>query len=301
MSVVVDPLAIPFALLSNFLVMLGYTLQKKAAERLPRIEDHKLLTNLRNFFTSPLWLLGTLSAVLSFPTTFLAYSLGNISLVNSLAGSGLIFLALLSWIINKEQLSINELFSYCIIGVGVIISGYYSSFTVTQEDFDVLWNLTVTIRGLVFFVIFIAIISGGIIVLNMQKLQQKDGLILAFVGGIAMALAIICLKGASMVLSHFHFTHLLDYRPWVFFVVYATGALSGTILLQMAYQRERALQVVPIYHNLVHVIPIIYGGVVLFEWAYLSTISKVLLIIGIFIVSFGISSLAFTSSKNKKL
>ncbi|MHA1685149.1 MAG: DMT family transporter [Candidatus Heimdallarchaeaceae archaeon] len=299
MSVPISLLSIPFALASNLLVMLGYTLQKNAAEKLPRIETQSFWRNLKNFFRSPVWLLGTFLAIFSFPTTFLAYSLGNISLVNSLSGTGLIFLAVFSWRINKEAISTKEAISYLIIAIGVSISGYYSSFTVTQEDFDVLWDLSTAFRGLLFLLFFIIVIVVGTFLLNLRKFKSKDGFILAFVGGVSMALAIICLKGASMVFAAFHISHLSDYRVLLFFLIYCIGALAGTILIQMAYQRERALQVVPVYHNLVHVIPILYGGLILYEWSPLSTLQQALLALGVFIVAAGIGSLAFTANAQK--
>ena len=95
--------AIPIALTGNVIVMLGYVLQKRASRKFPPIEKTTLKQNVKNFLTSPIWLLGILCTTLSIPAALYAYSFGNIVLVNSLGGTGLVFLAIFSYLLPLNQ------------------------------------------------------------------------------------------------------------------------------------------------------------------------------------------------------
>lgn len=89
------------------------------------IEKTRIRKTIKNFFTNPVWLLGLLFTTFSVPAAIFAYSYGNILLIASINGSGLVFLSIFSYLILKEKMNVKEIVSFLLIIVGVVVSSFF--------------------------------------------------------------------------------------------------------------------------------------------------------------------------------
>ncbi|UJG44192.1 MAG: EamA family transporter [Candidatus Heimdallarchaeum endolithica] len=297
----VSILAIPIALAGNASVMLGYVLQKKAIVKMDPIEKTKLKKNIRNFLTNPIWLTGLFLTLLSTVASIFAYAYGNIVLVASINGSGLMFLSIFSYFILKEKLNLKEVISFILIIIGVVLSGLFSSKTNTQSTVDEFWSLF-TFRTSVLFqfsLLFVALILL-IVEFSLNLNPAYSGIPNTLTAGIFMSLAVITMKGWSIYFSTPIHIDLTDYKFWLLGGLNTFLANIATILMQISYQKAKALVTVPIYHSSVLLFPTIYAALFLKEWVNISTQSKIYLSFSLSLIIFGILFLVVLKRKNEK-
>ncbi|MHA1318097.1 MAG: DMT family transporter, partial [Candidatus Heimdallarchaeaceae archaeon] len=186
----------------NASVMLGYVLQKKATETMEPIEKTRIRKTIKNFFTNPVWLLGLLFTTFSVPAAIFAYSYGNILLIASINGSGLVFLSIFSYLILKEKMNVKEIVSFLLIIVGVVVSSFFSSQTYTQSSIDEFWNLYVYQPSVIFQLILFFIATILLVFEIVVKFSSVySGVPNTLTAGILMSLAIINMKGWSIYFS----------------------------------------------------------------------------------------------------
>ena len=212
-----------------------------------------------------LWIAATLGIFGSSLATLAALSLGNVSLVGAMAGSGLASLALFSWLVMKEKITPREL-----IGVGIIISAavFIGAFTYESGDpvprvrilflflgivcvlYSVLWALFNRRNSVAAPVI--AGFSGtlGGFVALFQKLSTTEyGRSQSIARGIDALEEL--LGPAAETLSN---PYTL---AWV-----AAGFIS-MVILQFSYRRGKAIQIIPWFSTTSIIIPVI-GGMLVF-------------------------------------
>lgn len=289
-------LAIPLALLGNIIISLGYVLQKKVSESLPSIEKTSIIPNLKNFLTKPLWILGVILTILAVPVTALAYSWGSISLISSLGGTSIILIAIFSRFLLKEKINIKEGVALIIIAVGVVIAGYFSLETSTQSDFNEFWSLFVSTPSVVILLVSIAL-SSILLITFILWIKQYVGVAYSVVAGTTIGVAVIILNGASVIIRSQEYSIFKNWRMWILIVIFLILSGISTIFNQLSYQKSKAVIVIPTYNSVLRILPILYGVVVLGEWETISTLSEILISLGIFLIIVGTVILAILGEK----
>ena len=114
-------------ILSQAALNIGQILEKKAVDRMPKIEETSGGQNLKNFAKSSLWLTGFILATISWYIYLPALAFAPISLLAPLMGVGLVILVIFSYFYLKEPIAIKEIIGIVIIIIGMIILGINSS------------------------------------------------------------------------------------------------------------------------------------------------------------------------------
>ncbi len=288
--------AIPLALLGNIIISLGYVLQKKVSESLPSIEKTSIIPNLKNFLTKPLWILGVMLTILAVPITALAYSWGSISLISSLGGTSIIFIAIFSRFIVKEKINIKEGAALITIAIGVVIAGYFSLETSTQSDFNEFWNLFVSTPSVIILLVSIAL-SVILLITFILWIKQYVGVAYSVVAGTTIGVAVIILNGASVIIRSQEYTIFKDWSMWILIIIFIFLSGASTIFNQLSYQRCKAVIAIPTYNSVLRILPVLYGVIVLREWETIDTVSEILISLGIFIIIIGTVILAILGEK----
>jgi len=292
--------AIPLALLGNIIISLGYVLQKKVSESLPSIEKTSIIPNLKNFLTRPLWILGVMLTILAVPVTALAYSWGSISLISSLGGTSIIFIAIFSWFLLKEKINIREGAALITIAIGVVIAGYFSLETSTQSDFNEFWNLYVSTPSVTILLVSIAL-SSILLIAFILWIKQYVGVAYSVVAGTTIGVAVIILNGASVIIRSQEYSIFKDWRMWILIVIFIVLSGVSTIFNQLSYQRSKAVIVIPTYNSVLRILPILYGVIVLGEWETIDTVSEIMISLGILIIIIGTVILAILGEKGASI
>ncbi len=292
--------AIPLALLGNIIISLGYVLQKKVSESLPSIEKTSIIPNLKNFLTKPLWILGVMLTILAVPVTALAYSWGSISLISSLGGTSIIFIAIFSRFLLKEKINIKEGAALITIAIGVVIAGYFSLETSTQSDFNEFWNLFVSTSSVLILLVSIAL-SSILLTTFILWIKQYVGVAYSVLAGTTIGVAVIILNGASVIIRSEEYSIFNDWRMWILIVIFIVLSGVSTIFNQLSYQRSKAVIVIPTYNSVLRILPVLYGVVVLGEWETIDTVSEILISLGIVIIIIGTVILAILGEKGASI
>ncbi len=297
----VSLLAIPIALGGNASVMLGYVLQKKATEKMEPIEKTRIKKTLKNLFTSWVWLLGLLFTTLAAPAALFAYSYGNILLVASINGSSLVFLSIFSYLLLKEKMNKREAVGFLLIIIGVALSSSFSSQTNTQSSIEEFWDLYIYQYSIIFQTIFFFIaVTLLIFEITVKFNSVYSGIPNTITAGILMSLSVIIMKGWSIYFSFPISIDLTDFRFWLLGGINVLFADIATILMQISYQKTKAIIAVPIYHSSVLIVPTIYAILFLKELETSSVANKVGLGLSLAVVIIGIILLVVSKEKKQE-
>ncbi len=196
-------------------------------------------------------------------------------LVASINGSGLVFLSIFSYFILKENMNLKEVISFILIIIGVALSGLFSSKTNTQSTIDEFW-LLFTFRPSVIFqfsLLFVTLIFL-FVEFSLNLNPAYSGIPNTLTAGILMSTAVITTKGWSIYFSTPIHIDTTDFKFWLLGSSYIFLANIATILMQISYQKAKAIVTVPIYHSSVLLFPTIYAAIFLKEWDNISTQNK---------------------------
>lgn len=224
-----------------------------------------------------LWVGATATTLLSVLIVLIALSIGAVSLVGAMAGSGLVTLAIFSHFVMGESIDRTDVAGIAVIIAGSVLIGLFAP--ESQEPTPRWLVLHLSVGGLIVAYVLAWILGNG---------SGKLGLI---VGGFAGALA-----GASMLyqnattitaelgaLISFPLSEsvtaerLLQFlNPYL--VIWLTLSMAAFFVLQIAYGRGKAIHVIPAFNVNFIVIPVL-GGVVGFsetvnplQWVGVATI-----------------------------
>ncbi len=292
-------LAIIFGLLAYAALNIGMVLEKKGASTLPQIENTSALDNLKNFLGCKIWVIG---ALITFSQVFLlmiALTMAPLSLISPLFGFGLVVLAFFSKLYLNEDINKIEYAGISITIFGIILLGLFSNpneITYTVNE----------IAGLYFspfsFIYFISMIIFTIIlciysILNNYKLAA---IIFGFASGIAGAFGNIFMKGVSSGVGQFTLESTIINILWILMLIFSfMGSGVSMMLLQMGFQKGRAVLVAPIYSIIAMLYPTISGIIILGEWAGQLFLNILIQSTGIIIIVLGIIILSFYNELKK--
>jgi uncharacterized membrane protein len=256
-------------LFSYLLANLGMGLQKHGAPALARWREVRTTPALQRLLG--LWMAGSAMTVVGSLLLFVALGLGRASVIASFEGLGLVGLALYAHHFLGEPVGVPERRSIGAIVLGTALVGYFGTTAqaLGPEAFD-LQN----------FFCFAAVLGLGLLVLvGGCWASGRTSMGLAF-GGSAGALAglamVIQKRVGAVLVGGAPQDALTD--PWTLaFVAVAAGAF---VLLQLAYLRGRAVDVVPTYASATILVPVVAGIVVYSEPAQPILGLGILLILG---------------------
>lgn len=236
----------------------GMGFQKMAVDRTPgartKAEKRKWIG---------VWIIGLLFQVVVVIAGSAALTMGNASTLGGFAGLGLIFIALFSHYILKEEVLRRELWGMALVVVGTCILGYYSHGSQNPNvELD-------TSRMTSFFTVYL-IAAAAAIVFMLKNLVAYGGAILGILGGTMNGLGLVFQKVVMARVMELSETtgvgaiilNLLT-LPYTWLMI--VGGIGGLIVVQFGYKYGKAVQVVPGHASSVVLIPVIAGMAILGE------------------------------------
>ncbi len=268
---------IGLAMLTPAIENIGLGLQKLAIDKIPAANGR-----LKKSGWTFVWILGFALTIVVALLIFKTMSLGNASTVGAFSGFGLIVLALFSRFVLKEKILPRELIGILIIMSGTSLIGYFShGHQNTSVDYD-------SEKLLIFILCQACLIGAGFAVT--VKAPRLAGVILGIIAGSIAGLSVTTQK----ILSHtflglFRDPLHADYAAialtpvtWIM-VLYGIG---GVVLLQFAYKKGKAVQVVPSRATGAILTPLIAGVALLNESVPpLSLLGTLVIIAGIIVTT----------------
>lgn len=271
-------LCILFALASTTLANLGLGVQKAGVPWMDGgLAGLREGANRRYF---AIWVGGILMSIAFIPTQGLALHYGPASVVGALGAFGLIPLYLFAGLVLKEKVTTPHWLALIFIGAGVAYIGYRSSHTAAATE-------TLHMHGLLTgAAVAIAIPLVGL-ALATWKLPGLAGIAIGLLAGTPAGLALIIMKVGT----------ILD-NAWVGVGAAYIGALTvNFLLIQWAYRRATAVQVVPSNNSAAILVPVMLAPVAFAEpitsWLVTGTLS---ILLGVACLAWGEYTLARHSS-----
>lgn len=294
--------AIIAQLCGTSLNFIGMTIQKKAANELPKIgQEAGLIKSAKNFLLKKEWLFGYGLNCLSVLLNSVALALAAISVVQPLYGFGLIVLVIFSHFYLKEKITrvdivgvLAGIAGIIVIGLTAVQSEILSYTDLLEKFFD--------IRGILFLSVFLglAIISY----LISEKTAKKISIILLTISSsIWTATSFLFYKAISSAIRDLGFVAAFFGEGWIytwtFIVLIALVNAIGLAMLNIAYQNGQCVIVVPIWSSLQVVLPILAGIIVFEEWLDFSINTIIWQTIGIVIMLVSLIILAISNGKKE--
>lgn len=250
-------LGVFLALLAGLMFTVGAIYQKKGVQSLPAIQ----MTNVGSItpmLKSRTWLFGTVVGTLGGLPYFFSQILIGIAYAQLLIADGLILLALMASRMLKEPLGKMEYLGLSLITAGIIFLGLAQ----LQPPGVILADPTFVMDVLIFYAPFWVAIAVGLVFYKLSNFGA--GKILAALSGIIFG----CGAGFSQIGGLG-----LKEGNWfimVFgFVVLIGGTVLGTLVANVAFQREKAVVVIPVQAAGNYLIPVV-AGLLLFQQVFLS-------------------------------
>jgi uncharacterized membrane protein len=238
------------------------------------------------------WILSTLSMPISAFLILYAVSIGDASLVGAMSGSGLASLAIFSHLYMREGISKQELIGVFTVIVAAILIGSFKLGTIAKEP------------SLSALYIYLPAVCGTYLLLWLlfRRRTKIVGIVIAGFAGAMGGFVPLFQKistsprALSQPLLRFHFrietpiTMLLKKvadllsNPWA--LAWIVISLLSMVVMQFAYRRGKAIQLIPAFAANTIAIPVI-GGVVAFEERLhpIQWIGVALIIAGVFLIT----------------
>ncbi|MBN2753279.1 MAG: DMT family transporter [Candidatus Goldbacteria bacterium] len=215
-----------------------------------------------------IWLLGS-CLMAATPFIFMyATSLGGVSLVGAMSGTGLAALILFSHYVMKEEITANELAGVVMILGASVLIGIFSRGEAIESIIDLF---------LLYIYMAITVITYIVLTAISFKTGKMKGIVL---GGFAGSLAGFITLFQKVTTSNPLNAASLFSNPF-FYAWIVIGAVAF-IILQFSYTKGRAIRIIPFFAANSIVIPVI-GGVVCFK-EYLNLFQW----LGIFLIITGV-------------
>lgn len=273
-------------LLSYTAFNIGFALEKKAVKKLKPEDQKNIVTLMKQLMRSKTWLLGFFLTILSIVLYFIALIWAPLSAIAPLSGFGLVILITYAHIDLQESFNYKEIIGIILVIAGVSVSSYFTSLSTEPLSWND-WNvLAHSYSGLILILISITL-CVILPILFFFKLKKHTTYSFAFVAGVAAGIQAIVVKGIIIWFSS------TESNPAIYvLLLYIAGflltALGSTGGLQLAFRKGKVTNVMALYNGFITIIPILFGGLVLFEWQVLSVLNQVILGIAISIALIGV-------------
>ena len=273
-------------LLSYSAFNIGFALEKKAVKKLSIDDQKRIITMIKQLLRNKTWLIGFFLTILSIVLYFIALIWAPLSAIAPLSGFGLVILITYAHVDLKESFNYKEIIGIILVIAGVSVSSYFTSLN-TEPLTWIDWNkLAHSYDGLTLILILLELCVALPIIL-LYKRKKYSIYLFAFVAGVAAGIQAIVVKGIIIWFSS------TESSPAIYvLILYIAGflltALGSTGGLQLAFRKGKVTNVMALYNGFITIIPILFGGLVLFEWRELSVLHQVILGIAISIALIGI-------------
>lgn len=215
-----------------------------------------------------IWITGTVGTSISIFVVLYAVSLGNVSLVGAMAGSGLASLYLFSSLVMKEKGSKRELLGvFIILGGAALIGAFSKVSTPSRVLLDALF-------------ILLAFVCGAYI-LSWITLHKKGKVMGILIGGFSGSLggftalfqkvsttefgrksSLIYGSALNPLLSQYGFLKkVMEVLLNPYALLWVTLSIASMLVIQFAYRRDKAIRIIPAFSTNSIVIPVL-GGVI---------------------------------------
>jgi uncharacterized membrane protein len=270
---------------------LGFALEKKAIQNLPKEKKEKTITLLKTILRNPLWLTGLFLSVISVGFYFVALLWAPFSAIAPLGGFGLIVLVIFAHIDLKESLKKIEILSFSLILVGIISSSYLTSLEEISFTWDE-WLVFAHSRNGSLLIGLSILVSVILIIIPILRKNKITAYNIALFAGIIAGIQTILIKGITVWYSAKNWNVDL-YILIIYILAMLATALFSTGSLQFAFKEGKVSIIMAVYNGITTLFPIFFGGFLLGEWANMITRNKVLLGISIVLTLIGIVMLSW--------
>jgi drug/metabolite transporter (DMT)-like permease len=276
MGLVETILGITCGLLAGLMFTVGAVLQKKGVQDLSQIKLSNL-DSIKPMLKNRTWLIGILIGTVGGIPYILSQNWIGIGYTQLLIADGLILLAYMASRMLKEPLGIREYTGFTVIIVGIICLGLgqLSPVNVTLSEPNFLGHV------LIFYSPFWIAIIGGLIFYKFSNfgagkvLATISGLIFGCGAGFAQIGMLGINQGNVFIL-------LMGY------LILIAGTILGTLVANMAFQKEKAVIAIPVQSAGNYLIPVV-AGLLLFQQVFVYAVwfwpSVVLIMIGVVLLS----------------
>jgi uncharacterized membrane protein len=180
------PLAIALTLIGSVLKIFAFVFEKKGQNQIP--QDVHGLNRIFRSAKTPIWDLGFILAISTFPLTIISINAGYLSVLMPLYNFGMLVLVLLGIVYLKEKVTKNELIGIAILIVGVVLLGF------STESNGLVKSVSVVCTA-----VYIIILAAVPFVIS---LFYKDrALFYSLVAGVVISIAVILVKIISITIT----------------------------------------------------------------------------------------------------
>ncbi|MHA1271599.1 MAG: DMT family transporter [Candidatus Helarchaeota archaeon] len=265
-SYYIDPmvdyiLGIVMAIIASAMFTFGAIFQKKGADELKENGVEIKMNDIKTLITmakNKIWLVGIILGSLGGLPYFASQALIGVTLAQPLQGTGLLMLVISAVYYLKEKLKLGEL-----IGVSILIFGPIFLSLSNVQDIDI--ALEITDIGFIssILIFYVLCISGIIISYVLSKKDFKPSIMLALNSGIFFGMGAISAQlGVFFLEMNAGILSILG--AILGFGMIIIGNAIGTLIVNMAFQKGKAVRIIPIQGIGNLLIPII-GGIVIFQ------------------------------------
>lgn len=247
------------------MLYIGLALEKKAAARLPPLEDHRLGTNLKNFFSDPLWLVGFALTNVQMVPLWAALSFGPMSMVSPMLALGLVVLTLFSVTYLKETVT-------RLMGVGLIFAmgGVVLFGAVSGRESKPGWEQALALLAQPkMWVLCLALGLGVAVPIAVSRLlgHRHADIWFGLASGMSSSLGMLF---AKLMMAGFSGDHFTRWQFYLFFLLVILGNGGSMALQQFGFQKGRAIVLTPIFTAVFVLVPAAIGVALFDEWAQMS-------------------------------
>jgi len=201
-----------------------------------------------------IWALATAGTSMAFFVILGAISLGSISLVGAMAGTGLASLAVFSHFVMRERLAGRELIALAVIIGGAALAGALAGDgTGGEARVPLLWGILA--GGSVLYV------TGWITTRRMSFTGAVVGGFSGFLGAYSQLFQEYGTTTTSISLGIGPFLTSLATNPIT--LVWIGLSVASMVVLQFSYRHGRAIEIIPVFIGNFIVVPVV-GGVLIF-------------------------------------
>jgi drug/metabolite transporter (DMT)-like permease len=208
-----------------------------------------------------LWVISLLGTSVAALIGWYAVSIGSVSLVGAMAGSGLASMALFSFLVLKERIRPRELAGILLLAISAVMIGLFQKQYTPEEPL---------LRRLF---LFLGILSGAAASAWLAA-RGRHGVVGPVVAGFAGALGgfvpLFQKASASEIGRTYSFLAFLEEGHWVravanpFALVWIALSIASMVVIQFAYRHDRAVRLIPAFTSRSILVPVL-GGVLVFD------------------------------------
>ncbi|HMF30399.1 MAG TPA: DMT family transporter [Candidatus Lokiarchaeia archaeon] len=293
--------AIILALLAYTMLNIGLVMQKKGASDLPQVEHQSLTSNIKNFATNKIWMVGLILTSVQYLLYLLALDYGSLSLVSAFTGWGIVVLVLFSFFYLKEPLSRVEAACIAVVAGGVVVLGLTSPNVGVKLDPSTVNQILAQPVSIVFLAVIVAFCFCPVIFSWKRGFWHAD-VILGACSGVANSIGAIFANALVAFISVDNIGGTLGSAMgsglfWLFLFLVLAGNMISMVYQQIAYQKGQANLILPLYTIVSTVVPVLSGIIMFQDWGLVNPGVAGLRAACIVVITVGAAALAYFNSK----